>query len=72
MTPDQIEFVAQAFYAAEHFGDWDDAPDDLQRHYRDLARRAIAFLRQHSSRHGSSLASKTPDAQGEQTLQSQS
>jgi hypothetical protein len=49
MTPDQVELVAQAFYAAEFSGDWEDAPEILQEQFRDLARTAITLLHQQIS-----------------------
>jgi hypothetical protein len=55
MTPNQVELVAQALYAAEHSGDWDDAPEVLQGEFRDLARIAIALLHQQISHCRSSL-----------------
>ena len=44
MTPEQVEYVARAFYEAEHRGDWEGAPGGLQQRFRDLARLAIATL----------------------------
>ncbi len=44
MTPEQVGYVARAFYEAEHRGDWEGAPGDLQQRFRDLARLAIATL----------------------------
>ncbi|QRM28063.1 hypothetical protein [Microvirga sp. VF16] len=55
MTPNQVELVAQAFYAAEHSGDWDDAPELLQEQFRDLARTAITLLQQQISHCRASL-----------------
>lgn len=55
MTLNQIELVAQAFYAAEYSGDWDNAPELLQEQFRDLARMAIALLQQQISHCRSSL-----------------
>jgi hypothetical protein len=55
MKPDQVELVAQAFYAAEYSGDWDDAPEILQQQFRDLARTAITLLHQQISHCRSSL-----------------
>jgi hypothetical protein len=55
MTPNQVELVAQAFYAAEYSGDWDDAPEVLREQYRDLSRMAIALLHQQISHCRSSL-----------------
>ncbi|WP_262028551.1 hypothetical protein [Microvirga sp. Mcv34] len=55
MTPNQIERVAQAFYATEHPGDWDDAPEALREEFRDLARIAISLAEQQTSHRGSSL-----------------
>jgi hypothetical protein len=49
MTPDQVELVAKAFYAAEYVGDWDDAPEISQEQFRDLARTAITLLHQQIS-----------------------
>ncbi|MBA1157961.1 hypothetical protein [Microvirga mediterraneensis] len=50
MTPNQVELVAQAFYASEHSDDWDDAPEVVQEEFRDLARVAISLLHQQTSR----------------------
>ena len=55
MPSDQVELVAQAFYAAEYSGDWDDAPEILQQQFRDLARTAITLLHQQISHCRSSL-----------------
>jgi hypothetical protein len=44
MTPQQVEWVAQAFYEAEYGTEWHDAPEDVQELFRDLAYAAIAVL----------------------------
>ena len=44
MTPKQVEYVAQAFYDAEHPEGWTDAPGDVQEQFKDLAHMAIAAL----------------------------
>ncbi|QRM28688.1 hypothetical protein [Microvirga sp. VF16] len=44
MTQEQVEHVARAFYEAEFPGTWNDAQGAIQRHFRDLARTAIATL----------------------------
>jgi len=46
MTPDQVELVAQAFYAAEYSSVWKDAPQPIKARFRNLARLAIALLGQ--------------------------
>ena len=46
MTPDQVELVAQAFYAAEYPSGWENAPEPLRAHFRNLARMAISLLGQ--------------------------
>ncbi|WP_114946971.1 hypothetical protein [Microvirga calopogonii] len=61
MTPNQVEFVAQAFYATEHSGDWDAAPGVLQEEFRDLARVAISLLDQQTSDSRSSLTPKASE-----------
>ena len=56
MTPDQVELVAQAFYAAEYPGGWENAPEPLRAHFRNLARVAIALLGQQMAQCRSSPA----------------
>jgi len=46
MPHDPVELVAQAFYAAEHPGEWADQPDVLKQQFREFARAAIAMLGQ--------------------------
>jgi hypothetical protein len=46
MPHDPVELVAQAFYAAEHSGEWSDQPDVLKQQFREFARAAIAMLGQ--------------------------
>ena len=46
MTPDQVELVAQAFYAAEYPGNWNSAPEPVRADFRNLARMAIGLLGQ--------------------------
>lgn len=58
MTPDQVEFVAQAFYAAEYPDEWSEAPESLRETYRNLARTAVTLLNQQLP-HDSSSAMMT-------------
>jgi hypothetical protein len=71
MTPDQVELVAQAFFAAEYSDDWDDAPAIVQQQFRDLARTAITLLHQQISHCRSSLvlAKVSGAAHGEDAVQ---
>jgi len=62
MTPNQVELVAQAFYASEYSSDWRDAPDILQEEFRDLARMAISLLQQQTSDGRACLAAKPFEA----------
>ena len=71
MTPNQVELVAQAFYAAEYSGGWDDAPDILQEQFRDMARTAITLLHQQFSQCWSSpaLAKISEAGRGKEVVQ---
>jgi hypothetical protein len=62
MTPNQVELVAQAFYATDHSGDWHDAPDIVREEFRDLAREAISLVQQQTSHCRSSLMAKASEA----------
>lgn len=62
MTPNQVERVAQAFYATEHSDAWDDAPDLLQEEFRVLARAAILLVQQQTSHPRSSLMINASEA----------
>jgi hypothetical protein len=44
MARDQVEHVAQAFYAAECSGEWHNEPEATKERFRDCARTAIAIL----------------------------
>ena len=44
MTRNQVELVAQAFYAAEYSGEWQNEPEATRERFRDCARTAIATL----------------------------
>jgi hypothetical protein len=44
MARDQVELVAQAFYAAERSGEWQNEPEATKERFRDYARTAIATL----------------------------
>jgi hypothetical protein len=50
MTPNQVELVAQAFYAAEYSGSWNSASEPLRAHFRNLASMAIGLLGQQMAR----------------------
>lgn len=49
MSPDQVERVAKAFYAAEYSDCWDDAPEIVQNRFREMARTAISLLHEQIS-----------------------
>ena len=68
MSPDQVERVAKAFYAAEHAGGWNDAPGAMQQRFRELARMAIIFLHEQASHRRASRvqASATGGPHGEE------
>lgn len=49
MTPEQLEYVAQAFYEAEHSSEWGDAPRAIREHYLGLAETAILLSEDHKA-----------------------
>lgn len=55
MSPDQVELVARAFYAAEYSDDWDDAPENVRERFREMACTAISLLHEQISHCRASL-----------------